>query len=478
MKKLNQDFFSLVDSHNWHKMIGIKKIHLKRLLVYAGRELFSESENHPFIKKIAEKQKITSVYIRFFFLANVLYVFNFIIMSLVDLLKVRWKPHNSEKKYYFLSPSGSTLDSNVKFCKKNKGGGAVCILGMGAGIKTLLKKRDPLLQFETLITRNPIIWLRCFWFFARQIQLVNSRLIFDSKNRSRVIARFFYMLLKQAVTTKKSREIESSIKLKLLFIFSYEELSLPFLHVLQEKNHYVSTQFHGMPIKGNLLFEPPLCNHLITSGERVEKIFESYFGIQVYNGGLVPQMLDTIRAINNFNDVSIIHDILIIASFELPFIQKSTYEILNKTFSSSNPELKVLLRHHPRVPIYSRNILDSYISCPIISKNKSLVEDISICSIVICCSVDALIVSLSMKKPTIFLPMIDGDYKYHLSSFINKLPNLWCPSSSQELVEIIKIASKFNQEELPHNYNEIVKYLCGDDGYNNLSMTINNLMDK
>ena len=259
-------------------------------------------------------------------------------------------------------------------------------------------------------------------------------------------------------------------------MYQEAKFSYSLLEELIENDYRVCHNIHGITLCDNLLNEPPLSQYIIATGLRDKKTYDKYKNIKCFSATPPIQIFNDIIEARKTIPMDCHYDILIISAFELPFIQKSTYSILEKSFKE-NFDLKILLRHHPRAPFDSKAILNKYIPYDTISKNKSLVKDINRSKTVVCCSMDALVISLLMKKPTIFLPMVDGDYKYYTRPFIGVLPNLWCPDSAEELTSYIHEALSLEFFDAPSNYEEIIEYLFGSLDMNKFHCAINNIIE-
>ena len=455
----NKKLFALLLEHQWNIDLGMNKKSLKACVVVAERNLFSESEIHP---NLLEKNTrysflkcIPTVFWLFFYVL-VAYFSNLLVRSIVSVRKAGLNKKN-QSAYYSVSPAGKISNTYSLLFNKEILGIAISIIGANSWRKVFSSRQDNEV-FETLLSVNPYEWIFNFFILSKKIYLIQSRVSFGSTNRSKSIAKFFYFIFKQITMRKRVEKVESFLEKDSIILFSAESISYLLMEKLMNGDFKVCHHIHGMVLANNLIVEPPLSQYIITGSPREANFLKKYKEVLVYSSIPPIQMLEDINSASiDKNMVS--DDILLVASFELPFIQKSTYSMLEKSLSKIVNH-NIVIRHHPRVPSKSKIILNNAIPFSRVSEGKSLVEDINRSKVVICCSVDALVISLLMEKNTIFIPMIDGEYKSHTRDFTKVISNLWCPNSSEEITKYVDKALSKNTS-LPLDYKEKIEYLFG-----------------
>jgi hypothetical protein len=457
----NKKLFSLLIESGWDKKLNISKDSLKACMILAERSLFAESERHPLIRSYTPSPFIVRfmTLIWFSMYSFLGYFANFLIRFIVLIRGSTWRI--SKAKYYSLSPPGDALDLYLEVARRHEGE-AVCILGPNQWRRVFYKNSTSLV-YETMLTISPLQWLANYFLLSKNIEMIDSMLCFDSLYRPKVVARFFYIFLKQVTMKSRVEKIIFSMSDKSKpIIVNSESISFLFVERLREQGYKVCHHLHGVILCDNLMAETLLSNYVITGGAREmalyknKKSFASAIPFQMYEKAVLASSISS-------SNKEYKYDLLLIASFELPFIQKSTFNILKESFKKCS-NVKILLRHHPRAPSKSKEFLEKNIPYDKISTHKDLIKDVMLCKAVVCCSVDALIIPVIMKKMTMFVPMVDGNHSYYTKPFMGVLPNLLCPDSSKKMIIDIRKALSSNTLSYPSNYLENIEFLFGGLG--------------
>jgi hypothetical protein len=475
LAKFNEDLIKkIVIDEQWHKILGVSQEVLKKSIIFSERYLFAETENHPEIKRnYFNTYVIFIAAIWLIVYISYAYFFNLLINAYIFLNSKSFCVNEKNVNFFTISPGGKTNSRYLEYTKKNNGL-SINIIGVKSW-REIFENHDNI-RYETLLSLNLLLWIKVMFIMVSKIRYIYNNIYFDSLNKEKNVAQFFYVLHKQIIMSKRSKTIAANLpKSHSLVLMSSESISFSFVESLKKNNHIVCHHIHGIILENNLICEPPLSNCIITSGIRESKIFKKYKNILSIPSVPPFQMHNEIIYSRKLDTTNTKFDVLLIASFELPFIQKSTYNILKDYFINKS-NLNMLLRHHPRVPSYSRKLINSFTKGMTRSFNSSLADDVALSNVIVCCSIDSLIIPLIMKKATIFLPMTDGDYGEHIKDFDNYLPNLWCPKSKFDLSKNINSALQFNSK-LEDNYFDKISYLLGNLNLDYFDVTLKSLIN-
>lgn len=446
----------------WADTLKISPQGLSRVLALAQRQLFAEAAEHPTLSDQVQMPSLRSVLATQCWLvafAVGVYAANLAMIASLVIRRRRWHGESGAAGICALAPPGRAFETYSTTLERLKGM-TVCVLGPQSRRLVSSYSTALAVRFETLMSPAPLDWLRPLWFLVNEVPFVAGRVQFECPDREKSFARFLYVVLKQATMVSRAHQLTSRFKGVKTLMLSSEDLSVPLLESARAAGHRTAHHLHGTVLQGNMLAEPPLAGAVIVACDREREIFSSYAGLATFTGTAPFQMHDDLRRAQEPASTQQEFDVVLIGSFELPFIQKSTYGLLTSALTQFQSR-RMLLRHHPRAPANSKALLEAALPSCEISRGHDLLSDIRRARVVLCCAVDPLVVCLRLNKPTIFLPMTDGDYQHYTAPLAGQLRSLRCPNSADALVRDLEALLTLETDRSYSADEQVIEYLAG-----------------
>jgi len=230
--------------------------------------------------------------------------------------------------------------------------------------------------------------------------------LFDANKQPEMIAKMHEMIIRNIYYQNNAEQFALKIKGqfdKSVFCFDNDVFGFNFflaneLNLNGQKTVHVQ---HGTYVGNDLEFIPPVCRSMLCCSEREKKIQINH-GFEPLNlfvfGAPIQTLNDSIYREGETRNVE--NDIIVLGRIGQTYYIEECLVVIEKI--GEFRKRTVLLRHHPGASKKERDLWERKLPSAIVSKNKSLKDDIEASELVICCSLDALISCLRNKRKTIF----------------------------------------------------------------------------
>jgi hypothetical protein len=457
--------------NNWHNVLGVSELALSKLLIHAHRRLlfYLENDIEHFIvanKKQTPTFKVIKIILYAIFV-HLQYTAVILFLNIKCYIKNKSGTQSLKKilatsKQIFFGDFARSFKGFCEITKATDDSSLICILAPSDYKKELATAPNDIYYSTGNI-------INIYTFFKSISFLVTKGYSYarQNGNLTNIASKYFGLFLldftRNIYFIEYSKKISIKTNNNALIILRDDAYYAPLIDAYNKTKNPTIHIIHGTSNNDELSTVPSLAKNIFCGGSREVQIFTQWLKpSNIFDIAAPLQVIEKDNIIIN-PFIKNTYDIVFLVSISLNWIHRMHCNVLSEA-NSVLKNKKILVRHRPSSISVHKDMIESALTNYVVSKNKSLIDDVACAEIILCASEDCLLTCLMNHKKVIYFPDLEPDIHYYASSFANRLENLVVVGTAEELITAInnfenldfKVSDeKKYKEELRHIFGEI-----------------------